>query len=216
LVPTFAVALSGCDLRCDFCITGRQSWDPLAGLLFDPRQMAARAREAVARGARTIMMMGGEPTIHLPDVLEFVAELPDQATLVYKTNAHASACARELLDGMFDIWLADFKFGNDACAARLARIDNYLFNVHENLAWAHIHSRLIVRHLLMPGHIDCCWRPIAAWLAEHLPSVEISLRSGFWPGWHSSRHPELRCSTTDHESDLARCIAEEFELHLIE
>src|SRR5438105_3463449 len=27
LVPTFAVALSGCDLRCDFCITGRDSWN---------------------------------------------------------------------------------------------------------------------------------------------------------------------------------------------
>jgi uncharacterized Fe-S radical SAM superfamily protein PflX len=27
LIPTFAVALSGCDLRCDFCITGGPSWN---------------------------------------------------------------------------------------------------------------------------------------------------------------------------------------------
>lgn len=216
LLPTFAVALSGCDLRCDFCITGRQSWDPLAGSLFDPRQMAVRALAALARGARTIMVMGGEPTIHLPHVLEFVAELPDEARLVFKTNAHASASARELLDGMFDIWLADFKFGGDDCARRLAKIGSYLQVVRENLAWASVHSELIVRHLLMPGHIDCCWRPIAAWLAEHLPSVQVSLRSGFWPGWHSSRHHELGRSTTDPESNQARRIAEEFELHLIE
>jgi putative pyruvate formate lyase activating enzyme len=216
LLPTFAVALSGCDLRCDFCITGRQSWDALAGSLFDPQQMAARAQDALARGARTIMVLGGEPTIHLPHVLEFVAALPDRARLVFKTNAHASAWARELLDGMFDIWLADFKFGNDDCAARLAKIGNYSRVARENLAWASARGRLIVRHLLMPGHIECCWRPIAAWLAENLPSAEVSLRSGFWPGWRSSRHPELHRSTTDPESHLARLIAEEFELRLIE
>ena len=31
LIPTFAIALSGCDLRCDFCITGGPSWNPRAG-----------------------------------------------------------------------------------------------------------------------------------------------------------------------------------------
>src|SRR5262245_56054686 len=30
LIPTFAIALSGCDLRCDFCITGGPSWNPHA------------------------------------------------------------------------------------------------------------------------------------------------------------------------------------------
>src|SRR2546421_10729228 len=30
LIPTFAIALSGCDLRCDFCITGESSWNPRA------------------------------------------------------------------------------------------------------------------------------------------------------------------------------------------
>ena len=31
LIPTFAIALSGCDMRCDFCITGAESWNPRAG-----------------------------------------------------------------------------------------------------------------------------------------------------------------------------------------
>jgi putative pyruvate formate lyase activating enzyme len=216
LLPTFAVALSGCDLRCDFCITGGQSWNPGAGLGFVPGEMAVRAERALADGARTIMVLGGEPTIHLPEVLEFVAGLPDWAKLVWKTNAHGSDWSRELLDGMFDIWLADFKFGNDDCAERLAKVSNYLQVLRQNLVWAGTHSELIVRHLLMPGHIDCCWRPIAAWLADNLPSTQVSLRSGFWPGWHSSRHPELSRSTTEEESRLARQIAYEFELNLIE
>ena len=216
LVPTFAVALSGCDLRCDFCITGRDSWNARAGVGFEPEEMAARAVQALEQGTRTVILLGGEPTIHLPACLEFVAALPDWAKLVWKTNAHASAQARQLLDSMFDIWVADFKFGNEVCAERLARINRYVEVVQENLLWAGEHSHLIVRHLLMPGHIDCCWRPIATWLASRLPAVEVSLRFGFWPAWQSARHQELCRPTTDSENRRALAIAREFELQLIE
>jgi len=215
LTPTFAVALSGCDLRCDFCITGAASWNPQAGREFSARAMAAKAVRALQGGARTIQLLGGEPTIHLPSVLEWVAELPDTAKLIWKTNAHGSAQAREWLDGVFDVWLADYKFGNDACALRLARVPNYLRSVQANLEWATEHSELIVRHLLMPGHGECCWRPAAEWLAAHLPGVKVSLRAGFWPGWQSGRHAELRSTTTVAEEKRAFELARDLGLRLI-
>jgi putative pyruvate formate lyase activating enzyme len=161
------------------------------------------------------MVLGGEPTIHLPAALELVAELPDSARLIWKTNAHGSAQARELLDGMFDVWLADFKFGNDDCARRLAKISNYIQVVQENLLWANAHSELIVRHLLMPGHIDCCWQPVAEWLAENLPGVKVNLRSGFWPAWRATRHSELRGTVSDDETEHAGKIARLCGLNLV-
>jgi len=215
LVPTFAIALSGCDLRCDFCITGKESWNPRAGENFDAEKMAAKAKQALRNGSRTIMLLGGEPTIYLPSALELVAELPDSAKLIWKTNAHGSAQARELLDGMFDVWLADFKFGNDDCARRLAKIPDYVHVVQENLFWADEHGELIVRHLLMPGHIDCCWKPVAKWLAENLPGIKVNLRSGFWPAWKSARHSELRKTVSADEAELALQIARSCELNLI-
>jgi putative pyruvate formate lyase activating enzyme len=185
--------------------------------------------------------LGGEPTIHLHAALELVAALPDTARLVWKTNAHGSAEARELLDGMFDIWLADFKFGNDVCALRLARVPDYSRVVRGNLLWfagaerhesrcgdgpfpsnlrgrtvsAPAYGELIVRHLLMPGHVDCCWRPVAEWLAENLPGVKVNLRSGFWPAWHSSRHPELRGTVPAGENERAFELARQLGLNLI-
>ena len=215
LIPTFAVALSGCDLRCDFCITGATSWNARAGAGFDAPTMAARARIALQDGARTVMVLGGEPTIHLPAALELVSWLPETAKLVWKTNAHGSDQARKLLDGMFDVWLADFKFGNDACARRLAKTPDYVRVVEDNLRWANEHSELIVRHLLMPGHVDCCWRPVAEWLAANLPGVKVNLRSGFWPAWHAVRHPELRGTVSAPENDRAVALAREFDLNLI-
>ena len=215
LIPTFAVALSGCDLRCDFCITGGPSWNARDGDGFEACRMALRARQALDQGARTVMLLGGEPTIHLPAALEFVAELPDSARLVWKTNAHGSAEARELLDGLFDVWLADYKFGNDACAFRLAKVPDYVRTVRENLLWANTHSELVVRHLIMPGHVDCCWRPVAEWVAAELPGVKMNLRSGFWPAWHAARHAELRGTVLSDEIRHAMEIAQMCELRLI-
>jgi putative pyruvate formate lyase activating enzyme len=305
LIPVFAIAFSGCDFRCDFCITGAESWNPRAGQLLQGLEhsrrrhglrqsiaavqnlsaqstsdIAARAKSALAKGARSIMVLGGEPTIHLPAVLELVATLPDDAKLVWKTNAHGSAQARALLDGLFDVWLADYKFGNDTCALRLSRTPDYTRVVRENLVWVareegftHFakcvtssHSspvaagrsdhadraisnalgtgsivasgdgrgasvrthfakcvicsgyscELIVRHLLMPGHVECCWRPVAEWLASELPGVKVNLRSGFWPAWQAARHPELRRTTSDAETERALALAHELGLNLIE
>jgi len=215
LIPTFAIALSGCDLRCDFCITGLESWNPRIGQSFSASKIAAMATAALDDGAGTIMILGGEPTIHLYAALELVALLPDTARLVWKTNAHGSAEARELLDGVFDVWLADFKFGNDACARSLAKIPNYTEIITDNLLWANGHSELIVRHLLMPGHIQCCWEPVAKWLAENLPGVKVNLRSGFWPAWRARSHPELSGTVAAADADQAQKIAEIYGLNLV-
>jgi putative pyruvate formate lyase activating enzyme len=116
---------------------------------------------------------------------------------------------------MFDVWLADFKFGNDICAQRLAKVPDYVRVVQENLLWANEHSELIVRHLLMPGHIDCCWKSVAEWLAENLPGVKANLRSGFWPAWHAARHSELRETVSAAEAKRASQIAQARNINLI-
>jgi putative pyruvate formate lyase activating enzyme len=216
LLPTFAIGFSGCDLRCSFCITGAESWNPRAGEPLCVATLAAKAAAARDRGAQTVMILGGEPTIHLPAALEIVAALPPGMRLVWKTNAHATAQARALLDGMFDVWLADYKFGNDNCALRLAKVPRYQQTVRENLVWASRHSELIVRHLLMPGHVDCCWEPIARWLAANLSSVKVSLRSGFWPAWRAANHPELSRSFSLTELQSAWNMARSYGLRLIE
>ena len=215
LVPTFAVALSGCDLRCDFCITGAESWNPRAGSPFSADEMVQRAERALEEGARTIMILGGEPTIHLHSVLEFVARLRDDALLVWKTNAHGSAQARQLLDGLFDFWVADYKFGNDRCAQRLAKVPHYTKTIRENLLWAAEHSELIIRHLVMPGHIECCWRSIAEWISDNLPGVKVNLRTGFWPAWRSRWHQELRAAVSADENACAQRIAQICGLNLV-
>ena len=214
LAPSFSIALSGCNLRCAYCITGERSWNALAGDPLNLKVLAARAQRALAQGARSIMVLGGEPTIHLPHVLALAAALPDSVPLIFKTNAYLSARARELLDGIFDLWLPDFKFGNDDCARRISRVENYTSVLQENLLWAaRTQPGLMIRHLLMPGHIECCWKPVARWISQNLPETKVSLRTAFWPAWQTHNHPELSRPGRD---DQALKIARSYRLRLIQ
>ena len=215
LVPTLAIVFSGCDLRCAFCITGAPSWNPRAGQLVAPAALAARAQAALTAGAKSIMFLGGEATIHLHYLLEVVGQLPDTARLVFKTNGHGAEISRRLLHGLFEVWCVDYKFGNDACADRLAQVPDYTRVLRENLVWAAGQGDLIVRHVIMPGHVECCWRPVAEWLAAELPGVKVNLRSGFWPAWQARRHAELRGTVTAAEVREARAIAAACALRLV-
>jgi putative pyruvate formate lyase activating enzyme len=38
-----------------------------------------------------------------------------------------------------------------------------------------------VRHLVLPGHNECCLKPILHWLAEKMPQTKLSLRSDYVP-----------------------------------
>ena len=147
LCPVFAVAFSGCDLRCDFCNTGRESWDASAGSVpegIEREALLSRIGRAWESGAvRSLMILGGEPTIHLASALELVAALPDGLPVVWKTNAHGTSVSNALLDGVFDSWVADLKFGNDDCARRIARVEGYCSTVQDNLLWAAGQTRLI-------------------------------------------------------------------------
>lgn len=216
VIPTFAIAFSGCDMRCGFCITGRESWTPHAGVPFNCQTLAEQTRKAVQNGARSIMILGGEPTVHLHSVMELCSLLPEEVRWIWKTNAHGSPEAHALLEGLFDLWIADFKFGSDDCALRLSNTERYLEIIPANILQAASHTDLIIRHLVMPGHLDCCWKPVARWIADHLPGARVNLRGGFWPAWQAGKFPEFKNAADNIQSDWnhALKIAEEHQLRL--
>lgn len=92
--------------------------------------------------------------------------------------------------------------------------------VRENLLWAQAQGdlplELIVRHVLLPGHIDCCWNPIARWISAQLPDVKVSLRASFWPAGACALSLELGRTISVQEKELAWDIARAHHLRLID
>lgn len=204
-VPAYAVSFSGCNLRCVFCVTGEESQDASAGSNAYAASIARRARRAVAEGARSVFFLGGEPTIHLPFLLEIASRLRGVgAPLVLKTNLFLSVEALLPAVSAFDVIVADFKFGNDRCAERLGGFVGYVGTIQRNLLLAAARRRVVVRHLLMPGHVDCCLRPVRAWMASELPEAEFHVRDHYVPAFRAKGLPDLGRTTTEVESEAAR------------
>jgi putative pyruvate formate lyase activating enzyme len=217
LIPSHLLYLSGCDLRCVFCIAGLDAFDPTRGQDLTKELFNQAVAWGIQQGARNVQWVGGEPTIHLPALLEIMAQCPDLPPVVWKSDFHFTSDALALLDGVVDVYVADFKWGNQQCASRLGGGDGYMETVGRNLiAAASQTSRLIVRHLLLPGHLDCCMRPIARWLQENVPNAEFSLRLGYLPSWRSGQFTELTSPLSRVESAAARRLAAESGLVVIQ
>jgi putative pyruvate formate lyase activating enzyme len=215
LVPSHLFYTSGCDLRCKFCIAEANAFRPSSGTLLTVPFLEQAIVWGRQQGAKNLQWVGGEPTIHLPGILEVMSRIDDLPDIVWKSDFYGTPEALDLLEGVVSVFVADFKFGNDACAARIASVPNYLGVVTRNLLHAAARSRLIVRHLLLPNHFDCCYRPIVDWISENLPDVPFSLRDGYLPKWMAGRDPELNAYVSKEHAERARQLAATRHLRLV-
>jgi putative pyruvate formate lyase activating enzyme len=210
LLPSYMVYLGGCNFRCRFCVQAPTCFNPRAGSRIEAAEAAADFECVVQRGARTINLLGGEPSMHLHTLLEIAAAAESPLPLALNTNMYMTPQVIDLLQGVVSLYIADFKFGNDACAGSLAGIEPYVEIIERNLLHAAANAEVIIRHLLMPGHIECCLRPVAEWAAEYLPESRFTLMTGYVPAFRAARDlTELRRCPTQAERRTAEGILKE-------
>lgn len=186
LTPALRVFLAGCNFRCRFCDEGPDCFQPEYGARVDPDRFAADLHAALADGIRTISLIGGEPTLHAHTILAVAAAARQPLPLVLNSNMYMTTDVLDLLGDVVKLYLADFKFGNDACATDLAGVPRYMEVVCRNLRHAMRLTNVVVRHLLIPGHFDCCLRPVVDWMAENSPETPFQLYTGYVPCWRAA------------------------------
>jgi putative pyruvate formate lyase activating enzyme len=181
LRPAHAIFFSGCTATCSFCTAARFAFNPTYGVTVTPEQLSMRILQRQAEGARALAFIGGDPVPHLPFILAVRAALGNalRIPLVLNSNFYVTPAALALMNGVVDIYLPDLKFGppgaHGDCGATLGGMPHYWPVLTETLAALHAEGkRLLVRHLLMPGHLHCCTEPVLRFLAT-LPNVEVSL-----------------------------------------
>ena len=181
LHPAHAIFFSGCTATCHFCTAARFAFHPTYGVTATPQQLAARILQRQAAGARSLCFIGGDPAPHIPFILATLAAVGDARTIpaVFNSNFYLTDDALDLLAGAIDIYLPDLKFGPGTgatnCGEHIGGMPDY-WNVVTNCierVWR-AGERIVVRHLLMPGHFNCCTVPVLHWLADH-PGIETSL-----------------------------------------
>lgn len=216
LIPSHLFYLSGCDLRCAFCIAEANAFNPRVGSELTGPFLSDAIRWGRERGAKNIQWVGGEPTIHIPAILRAMSDCDDLPPVVWKSDFYGTPAAFSLLKGIVDVYVADFKFGNDECARRLAGVDRYFSVITRNLHAAVQDSDLIVRHLLLPDHFDCCYRSVVDYMAREMAGVKFSIRSGYLPRWRAQSFSELAQPLEKHVADAARDLAAAKGLNVVD
>jgi len=92
---------------------------------------------------------------------------------------------------LMDVYLTDFKYGNDECAERLSGIKNYTDVVRRNHIIAERTGDLIIRHLALPNHLDCCTKPLLEWIDEELSTPAVNIMAQYRPSYRADRYPEI-------------------------
>lgn len=219
LVPSGTIFFSGCNFRCVYC----QNWDisqrPENGVETTPRQLALIQVRLRAEGARNINWVGGEPTPNIHAILESLGELARRRANVpqlWNSNMYLTPEGLSLILHVMDIWLPDFKYGNDACALRYSVAPRYVEVVSRNLsAICRRGENVIIRHLVLPGHISCCTKPVLKWIAQNCPNALVNIMDQYRPDYlvpNMTRYSDINRTVSEEEMEEAYRYADELGL----
>jgi putative pyruvate formate lyase activating enzyme len=117
--------------------------------------------------------------------------------IVYNTSSFDSLASLQLIDGLVDIYLADFKVWNPATSKRLLKADDYAETARESLREMQrqvgdlcftndglAKQGLLVRHLVMPGKEDE-GADIMRFLASEIsPDCFVNIMEQYHPDAH--------------------------------
>jgi len=210
LVPSGTVFTMGCTMRCKHCQNWTISQWFEEGEIYSPKRLAHGVEDLRQRGCRNINLVGGEPTPWLEQWLEVFKHVTVNVPVVWNSNSYYSEETAKLLGGFADLYLLDFKYGNNECATRISDAPDYWEACTRNHLYAKRCGELLIRVLVLPGHLECCVKPILNWISKNLGEwVRTNVMFQYRPEWKAHEIPELRRKLTGNEMESAIQLAKE-------
>ncbi|KAE8859890.1 hypothetical protein P3342_010352 [Pyrenophora teres f. teres] len=203
-----SVFFSGCNLRCVFC----QNHDishTRNGFDLRPEELAEWFMKLQNVGrVHNINLVTPEHVV--PQVvlaLLHARELGLRLPIIYNTSSFDSLESLQLLDGLIDIYMPDFKVWSNTSSKRLLKADNYTEVAMESIKAMHkqvgdlcftsdgiAKKGVIVRHLVMPG-MEEEGKEIVRWLANELgKDVMVHIMEQYFPRAHVGKERRGRAS----------------------
>ena len=207
-----AVFFSGCSLHCVFC-QNREISDGKAGKVISKERLSDIFIELAGKGANNINLV--TPGQYIPDIVWAVSDARRRGMklpIVYNTSGYENVTELKLLEGIVDVYLPDFKYMDSALSAKYSRAKDYPSVAKQALsemvrqqpkvviddATGLIQKGVIVRQLLLPGHVNDA-KAILKYLHDtYQNSIYISMMSQFTP-IALKAYPEINRTVTRRE-----------------
>ena len=206
------IFFSSCNLLCSFC----QNYDIShlrAGSVAGPSEIASMMLALAGSGCHNINFV--TPTHVVPQILEALPQAIEAGLnlpLVYNTGAYDSVETLKLLDGIFDIYMPDFKFWEERHAKTYCAAQDYPAIARAAIAEMHAQvgdltidedgiarRGLLVRHLVMPGDIAGTG-DIMHFLAQEISQdTYVNIMDQYRPCFHAERDKTINRRITKDE-----------------
>jgi putative pyruvate formate lyase activating enzyme len=212
------IFLSSCNLFCTFCQNFEISHRN-AGAEIEAGELAEVMLALAGRGCHNINFV--TPTHVVPQILEALVPAAEKGLnlpLVYNSGGYDSVETLRLLDGVFDIYMPDLKFWDDAVSERLCNAGDYrarakeaICEMHRQVGDLRLGERgvavrgLLVRHLVMPNGLAGT-AGVARFLAEEIsPDTYVNVMAQYHPCGKAAgdRHIGRRPSAAEYEDAVA-------------
>ena len=206
------VFFSHCNLGCVFCQNHTISQDGFGQEISVPR-LAEIFLEQQERGFHNINLVSAVQFIPQAAKALALAKAKElRIPVVYNSNGYESLTGLQMLDGLVDVYLPDFKYWNDALGVAYSHAPHY----REPAAAAILEMRrqapqdvfdadgilqkgLILRHLVLPGQYRDSMR-ILDWVKASLgEETLVSLMSQYTPMYHAKEIKALSRKLTTFE-----------------
>jgi putative pyruvate formate lyase activating enzyme len=188
------IFLSSCNLLCSFCQNYEIS-HLREGVEVEPQQMAAMMLQLAEAGCHNINFV--TPTHVIPQILEALVHAVEgglSIPLVYNSSGYDRRETLELLEGIFDIYMPDFKFWDARWSERYCDALDYREVAVEAIKEMHRQvgdlvtdddgvalRGLLVRHLVMPNKVADTEK-VVAFLAEEIsPNTYVNIMDQYRP-----------------------------------
>lgn len=206
------IFFSSCNLLCSFCQNFEISHLG-EGREVDPSDLAAMMLHLMKRGCHNINFV--TPSHVIPQILQALFIAVEQGLnipLVYNSGGYDRAETLKILDGIFDIYMPDFKFWDETWAIRFCRAPDY--RVLATAAIREMHRQvgdlvmdeagiavrgLLVRHLVMP-HGIANTAAIMTFLSESIsPDTYVNVMAQYHPCGKAVSDPMINRRITPEE-----------------
>ena len=207
-----AVFFSGCSLHCVFC-QNREISDGKAGKVISKERLSDIFIELADKGANNINLV--TPGQYIPDIVWAVNEAKSRGMklpIIYNTSGYENVTELKLLEGIVDVYLPDFKYMDSTLSAMYSRAKDYPSVAKQALSemvrqqpdvviddeTGLIQKGVIVRQLLLPGHVNDAKAVLKYLYDTYHDHVYISMMSQFTP-IALKDYPEINRTVTRRE-----------------
>lgn len=200
------IFFSHCNLQCVYCQNFQISRCDAPARSMSLDETVSAAAKFLDEGAVSIGFVSPSHMIaQMRSIVEALHASGYRPVVVMNTNAYDRAETIASLEDIIDVYLPDFKYMDHSLALELSGAWDYpdvalgaLREMHRqkgsNLVLREdgtASSGLIIRHLILPGHVENSKAVLRAIAAELSPSVHLSLMSQYYPPLPVSAHPYL-------------------------